>query len=171
MKRHHWILLAGLVVLAIVLFASLMILTAAPSIAPTRPSPANLDDATMRVASQLYCPVCPNTPLDVCDTPACQQWRGVIRDKLAAGQTPDQIKQYFVAEYGQRVLGAPQPEGFNLGIYIIPAVAVILGAGVILFVARRWQRERVAAAAEIGADGASDEYRERVERELHESDR
>ncbi len=171
MKRHHWLLLAGLVILAVVLFAFLLILTAAPSIAPTKPSAANLDDATMRVASQLYCPVCPNTPLDVCETQACQQWRDLIKAKLTAGQTPEQIKQYFVSEYGERVLGAPQPQGFNLGIYIIPVVAVIAGAGIIMFVARQWQRERDAATAQEAPEAPGEEYRDRIESDLHELDR
>ena len=33
------------------------------------------DDEVNAIARQLYCPVCENTPLDVCPTDACKEWR------------------------------------------------------------------------------------------------
>ncbi len=167
MKRHHWLLLSGLVTLAVVLFAFLMIVTAPPAIAPTKPAAETLDDATMNVARRLYCPVCPGTPLDVCETQACQQWRDLIRQKLAAGQTPEQIQQYFVAAYGERVLGAPRPQGFNLGIYLAPLAAILAGAVILYLALRSWMKTRVTTAPAQ----APNEYRERIERELKESER
>jgi cytochrome c-type biogenesis protein CcmH len=62
------------------------------------------DNDVLRVAKRLYCPVCPNTPLDVCETKACQDWRAQIRDQLAQGWTDQQIIDYFVTQYGQRAL-------------------------------------------------------------------
>src|SRR5512139_4190734 len=62
------------------------------------------DNDVNRVAKQLYCPVCPNTPLDVCETKACQDWRAQIRDQLSKGWTDQQVIDYFVAQYGERVL-------------------------------------------------------------------
>ncbi len=167
MKRHHWLLLFGLVVLGLILFGLLMIITASPSIAPTKPAAENLDEETLRVAQNLYCPVCPNTPLDVCETPACQQWRALIREKLAAGDTPEQIEQYFVSQYGDRVLGAPRPQGFNLGVYIAPVAALGMGALILYWFARRWMGQRQAEPAHASTE-TPDEYRERIERELKE---
>ena len=43
------------------------------------------DNEVNAIASKLYCPVCPNTPLDVCETQACADWRAQIRDQLTAG--------------------------------------------------------------------------------------
>jgi cytochrome c-type biogenesis protein CcmH len=166
MKRHHWLLLLGLIVLGLVLFAVLLIVTAPPAIAPTKAPAANLDAETIRVAQKLYCPVCPGVPLDVCETQACQQWRALIREKLAAGETPEQIEQYFVSQYGERVLGAPRPEGFNLTVYLAPLVAILFGALILYFAARRWMRTRVAAPSVP----APDEYRDRIERELRDSE-
>ncbi len=167
MKRHHWLLLFGLVALAVLLFGLLLIVTAPAAIAPTKPAAVNLDDATLSVARNLYCPVCPGTPLDVCDTAACQQWRDLIRQKLAAGQTPAQIEQFFVAAYGERVLGAPKPEGLNLAIYVAPIIAILAGGFILYFAIRSWMKTRVTRAPAA----TPDEYRERVERELKESER
>lgn len=165
MKRHHWLLIIGLVVLALILFGVLLVVTAPSAIAPTRPAASNLDDQTMRVASSLYCPVCPGVPLDVCETQACQQWRALIREKLAAGQTADQIQQYFIAEYGERVLGAPTPQGFNLAIYIAPIGAVLIGFALLFVAARHWM-----AKTSSPVPTPAGEYRERIERELRETE-
>lgn len=166
MKRYHWLLILGLVLVALILFALLLILTAPSAIAPTKPPATNLDDETMRVAQGLYCPVCPGVPLDVCETQACQQWRALIREKLAAGETSAQIEQYFVSQYGERVLGAPAPQGFNLTIYVLPIIAILAGMILIIFTARRWMASR--ATAESPA--APSAYRERIERELKETE-
>ena len=62
------------------------------------------DDQVNAIAKQMFCPVCENTPLDVCPTQACAQWRELIRQKLAAGWSDQEIKDYFVEQYGARVL-------------------------------------------------------------------
>ena len=65
------------------------------------------DDDVNRVAKQLYCPVCPNTPLDVCTTTACKDWRAQIRQQLGQGWSDRQVIDYFKAQYGERVLAEP----------------------------------------------------------------
>src|SRR5829696_5530567 len=69
--------------------------------------PTPTDDEVNRIAKQLYCPVCESTPLDVCPTEACRQWRDLIRTMLAEGKSEAEIKQYFVEHYGDRVLNEP----------------------------------------------------------------
>src|SRR5512145_724720 len=83
------------------------------------------DDEVNRIAKQLYCPVCESTPLDVCPTEACRQWRDLIRTMLAEGKSEEEIKQYFVAQYGIRVLAEPPN---RLATYLIPTIAILLGA-------------------------------------------
>ena len=88
------------------------------------------DDEVNRIAKQLYCPVCPNTPLDVCETKACQDWRAQIRDQLAQGWSEEQIIGYFVDQYGERVLAEPRRGGFTSLVWILPIIAVALGVTV-----------------------------------------
>jgi cytochrome c-type biogenesis protein CcmH len=80
------------------------------------------DDDVLAIAKKLYCPVCPNTPLDVCETQACQDWRAQIRDQLSAGWTEDQIIDYFVNQYGERVLAEPQRSGFTSLVWLLPVL-------------------------------------------------
>ncbi len=66
---------------------------------PVAAAPVN-EDTVQKIAAQLRCVVCQS--LSVADSPSetAQQMRGVIRDRLAAGETPEQIKAYFVDKYG-----------------------------------------------------------------------
>ena len=86
------------------------------------------DDDVNAIASQLYCPVCENVPLDVCGTQACAQWRALIREKLVEGWSEDQIKEYFSAQYGDRVLAEPPARGLNWLVYVIPPLVFVAGA-------------------------------------------
>ena len=95
--------------------------------------PTPTDDEVNRIAKQLFCPVCESTPLDVCPTEACRQWRDLIRTMLADGKSEAEIKQYFVAQYGDRVLAEPPN---RLVSYLVPAVAILLG---IILLARGFQ--------------------------------
>ena len=83
----------------------LLVLAISGNVLAQDPEPS--DDEVNAIAKQLYCPVCENIPLDVCPTQACEQWRATIRDKLAIGWNEQQIKNYFVDQYGDRVLATP----------------------------------------------------------------
>ena len=107
--------------------------------------PPTTDDVN-RIARQLYCPVCPNTPLDVCETKACQDWRAQINDQLAAGWTDDQVIEYFVAQYGERVLAEPRRSGFTSFVWVLPVLALLIGLVAVAQVLRSWQARRSALA-------------------------
>ncbi len=126
------------------------------------------DDEVNAIARQLYCPVCENTPLDVCSTEACRQWREVIREKLEQGWTEEEIKQYFIDYYGARVVAEPPREGFNWLAYIVPPALILLGVGILIRVVIVWKQaaaEEQQLAAEAEPD-EEDEYIRRLEEEL-----
>ena len=127
------------------------------------------DDDVNAIAKQLFCPVCENIPLDVCPTQACEQWRGVIRDMLEEGHTEQEIKDYFVAQYGDRVLGVPPASGINWVVYIFPPLAFVIGV-VILFVAiRRWKVDPTETTEPgLPPELEDDPYIARLEEELRQ---
>ncbi|HAA04672.1 MAG TPA: hypothetical protein DCE18_15100 [Syntrophobacteraceae bacterium] len=135
--------------------------------------PTPSDDDVNRVAKQLFCPVCENTPLDVCPTQACAQWRALIREKLAAGWTEAQIKQYFVDQYGARVLSEPPRTGLNWLVYIVPPILFVVG---VIILIRTFMPSKEPAGAEappastdempLPPASSSDEYVARMEDEL-----
>lgn len=134
---------------------------------PARAQGPNLDDEVNRIGKGLYCPVCPNTPLDQCNTEACVRWRAQIKEMLIAGKSEQQIRDYFVSQYGERVLGAPPAEGFNWLAYILPFVGVILGAIIAWFTLRNRLARRGASSPE--AMPVPSEYADRIEQELKEN--
>lgn len=129
-------------------------------------APAPSDDEVNRVASQLYCPICENVPLDICPIEACQQWRDLIREQLAEGWTEDDIKAYFVAQYGDRVLGEPPRRGLNWILYAAPPIVILLGFA--LFVIRI---KRPAQQPLQGEMKTEDPFLKQVEQDLSELDR
>jgi cytochrome c-type biogenesis protein CcmH len=157
MKRILWLTL-----LALALSAVLAGTAAAQDPAPT-------DDEVNAIARELYCPVCENTPLDVCPTLACQQWRQIIREKLAEGWTEQEIKQYFVDYYGARVLAEPPRQGFFWLIYIVPPVVILAGAFILARSLRSWKRPAAPAPA-ASPPPVDDEYLSRLEEELRKQD-
>jgi len=66
------------------------------------------------------------------------------------GKSADEIIQAFVAKYGEDVLMAPKPEGFNLAGYVVPGIAILTGGALMTVLIRR----RLVARAE-GAGAAS----------------
>jgi cytochrome c-type biogenesis protein CcmH len=131
------------------------------------------DDQVNAIAKQLYCPVCENIPLDVCPTTACAQWRELIRQKLADGWTEQQIKDYFVQQYGARVLGTPPPKGINWLVYLVPPVAILAGAYVLYHAFSAWKRpiqkdnlQPTTTEPPAETDPSQDEYIHRLEEEV-----
>lgn len=127
------------------------------------PTPVT-DDQVNEVARGLYCPVCENISLEVCSTTACAQWRDLIREKLGEGWTADQIDEYFVTQYGDRVLAEPPRRGLNWLIYVLPPV-VILTAIVLLI--RSMQKMNKVRPTETN-ETVTEEYLAGVEAELQQ---
>lgn len=135
------------------------------------------DDQVNAVAEQLFCPVCENTPLDVCETQACKQWRELIRLKLSEGWTETEIKDYFVANYGARVLDEPPLAGFHLLAYIVPPIIILIGVIVLFRAFKQWQvddededTDKITETKSKSTDDADDEYIARLEAEMRKRD-
>lgn len=133
-----------------------------------KPTPS--DDEVNRIAHQLYCPVCENTPLDVCPTEACRQWRDLIRQQLSQGWSEDRIKQYFVDQYGARVLAEPPRTGLNWLVYVLPPLIILAGAVLLLRAMRSWTRPAPNAQPTEKETVPKDEYVARLEEELKKRD-
>lgn len=159
--------------ISILFITTLFLLAFSSLVSAQSPNPTPSDDEVNAIARELYCPVCESTPLDVCPTQACAQWRDLIRLKLSEGWTKDQIKQYFVDQYGARVLSAPPAEGFSVLIYIVPPIFLAMGI-FIVYRAFRSMSKPVAVAEKADDNenkpAAGDDYLRRIEEELKKRD-
>ena len=66
------------------------------------------------------------------------QMRGVVRERLRAGQSPEQVKAYFVSRYGEWILLEPTMKGLNVLLYLLPVVLVIGGLALVVYLVKRW---------------------------------
>jgi cytochrome c-type biogenesis protein CcmH len=101
---------------------------------------ADADRTAHEIAQALRCPVCQN--VSVADSPSApaEQMRDLIRKKIAAGETRDQIVAYFVDRYGEDVLLVPPREGIFHALWGGPAAFAAAGAAVVAGTLRRWTR-------------------------------
>ena len=133
------------------------------------------------VANELMSPACPGRTLVNCTSGQSEQWREVIRQKLAKGETKEQIIQYFVAMRGEEILAAPPKQGFALTAWLLPLFVIVNGVGLIIVLTYRWAHKRpVAEVSALPNSDATlpdtppraspppDAYRERLRSELEE---
>ena len=97
-----------------------------------------LEAQTTAVASTLRCPVCQGESLQDSPSDLARQMRDVVRDKLRAGETPDEVRAYFVSRYGEWILLEPTMKGLNILLYVIPGLLVVGGLVLVAFLVRRW---------------------------------
>ncbi|MGH7483649.1 MAG: cytochrome c-type biogenesis protein [Longimicrobiales bacterium] len=148
------------VLLAGTLLAAAVAGGALPALAQTTATDAELEAKTRQVASELRCPTCQGLSIEDSPSELARQMRATVREQLAAGRTPEQVKAYFVRGYGEWILLKPEPTGFNLFVYLLPPLALLGGLAVIAFTVRRWmQRPAPDLGAEVDAAGSADSHR------------
>jgi cytochrome c-type biogenesis protein CcmH len=125
------------------------------------------DDEVNAIAKELYCPVCENIPLDVCPTQACAEWRELIRLKLSEGWNADQIKDYFAEQYGTRVLATPPARGFNILIFIIPAIGILAGIFILIKAFKSFQKFEDTEEVFLSENQLEDKYINQLEKEIN----
>jgi cytochrome c-type biogenesis protein CcmH len=141
-------------------------LLAAASVACSKPE-ATVEQRAQRLDKQIICPVCPGETLDQSNVQIAKDMRVLIRERLAAGESESEIKQYFVERYGTRILAEPPTSGVSLAVWIIPPVMMLGGAAALYFVVREMRRRRrdqgTAQAGVVAADGADPSLRPYLE--------
>jgi cytochrome c-type biogenesis protein CcmH len=114
-----------------------------PANTDPRPAPQTnqaLEARVREVSSQLRCVVCQGLSIEDSPSELAQEMKAVVREQLAAGKSPEEVKLYFVEKYGEWILLQPKAEGFNLVVYLLPVVFVLGGIAFVVFAVRRWTR-------------------------------
>ena len=133
---------------------------------------ADNDAAIQALEKQIHCTCGCNLDVYTCRTTdfTCTVSPALHQHVLAlAGQglSGPEIIDQFVREHGVAILMAPPKRGFNLLGYLLPPVATIIAAGVLMVVLRRWTVRPASGRAQPAADpGATPEELERLRREL-----
>jgi cytochrome c-type biogenesis protein CcmH len=92
------------------------------------------------------------------------QMRAIVRERLARGETPEQVTRYFVDKYGEWILLSPRRRGFTLLVWIAPGVAVAVGLVLVAVLLRRWTRR--AGGSRVPPPAVEHAMSERIRREM-----
>ena len=137
-----------------------------PANAPQQ-SPAWDEAQAQAIDRSIMCPVCPAETIDQAQVPIARQMRQVVRQKLAAGESPEEILEFFAQRYGRDIVAFPPKSGVNLVAWLFPVVGIgaLLGAGVMVLRAMSGRRATAPAPA-LTADAGLQPYLARVDQEL-----
>ena len=129
----------------------------------------NVSDAELvrDIEDHLIAPCCWTQPISQHESGIAEQMREEVRTMVAAGKSRDEILDYFVAQYGERILAAPRAEGFNLLVYILPWVALIAGAWILWVLIKKL---RAPIPEQSSVDSPDSRYASIIEKELKEFD-
>jgi cytochrome c-type biogenesis protein CcmH len=127
-----------------------------------------LEDRARKLSLGIRCLVCQNQSIDDSNAELAQDLRVLVRERLVAGDSDQQVTDYLVDRYGPFVLLEPPTTGSTYLLWYGPAGLLAIG-GVALMVAA-WRRRRPEAAEPLTAeeqarvkallDGAADEGKE-----------
>ncbi len=122
-----------------------------------------LDQATLRIADVMRCPVCQGMSIEASPSPMAVAMKEQVRELLSMGYTAEQVWGYFEGSYGEFVRLEPKREGLNWLVWLVPPAGILLGA--LLVVA--FQRSQRGAEAEAPAQPSEplDRFLEEVRRE------
>jgi cytochrome c-type biogenesis protein CcmH len=152
--RCSWLTALGVTGLITVCFVPLVLGT----------TPSDQEAYVREIAAQLRCPVCQG--LSVADSPSelANEMRTLVRDQLQQGKTSAEVLDYFAQRYGEWILLAPPKRGFNLVIWVLPFVLLLIGVAAVYLGVRRWVR--TPTAGESPPTQSDSPYAERLQREL-----
>lgn len=117
--------------------------------------------------SEFKCPVCRSQSIRQSRSFMAEDMKRRVRELIVQGRSDDEIREYFIARYGEWILLTPPKRGFSLAAYVLPFVAVVAGAAMLVFAARRWRGQ---GGRRITPEPPPAPYLERLDKELEETE-
>lgn len=135
----------------------------APAAVPTH---AEVEQQAAELFGKVMSPFCPGRTIANCPSPQAADLQIAIKDKLANGESPDEIEAELYTTFGDDIRAIPRARGFNLLAWAVPVL--FFGLGVVVLV--RWLRGLAPAAPAVADQGTvtQGELDERLKRELTE---
>ena len=121
-----------------------------------------LEERARRLSAGLRCMVCQNQSIDDSDAELARDLRVLVRERLAAGESDEQVIDYVVSRYGEFVLLQPRFSLRNAALWATPALLLAIGGG---FLIMRGLRRKKEAPTALTA-----EEEKRLERLLKDAD-
>ncbi len=127
-----------------------------PAAEPPRAQPLaddpELEARVLRLADELRCLVCQNETIAASNAELAVDLRRQIRQKLAAGESEQQIRDYMVERYGEFVLYRPPLHAGTLLLWVGPFVLLLVAGGVLAHHVRRHRPQGTAPLSPAEAE-------------------
>jgi len=111
-------------------------------------SDAALEARARVLSKELRCMVCQNQSIDDSQAPLARDLRVLVRERLQAGESDQQVISFLVARYGEFVLLRPRLSWHTALLWFGPAAALLMGACGLFVLARRGRADSERATAE-----------------------
>lgn len=105
-----------------------------------------LENRARAISKQLRCLVCQNQSIDDSDAPLARDLRIVVRERLTAGASDDEVIRFVADRYGDFVLLSPPFKAATYALWLGPAAIFLIGAAAVALFLRR-RRATVAGKA------------------------
>lgn len=153
--------------MALVITAALTLILAGCAHSSGLVASEELETVAQGIDKSLMCPVCPSETLDQSQVEIANQMRVMVRDQLAQGYSRDEILQFFVDRYGLWILAEPPKSGFNLLVWAVPPVALVIGGGILAMTVRAMRLGQSRNAQEtLSATAGLEPYLSAVDQEI-----
>lgn len=101
-----------------------------------------LDDPALEararaLSAELRCMVCQNQSIDDSDAPLAHDLRVLLRERIVAGDTDEQVMDFLVERYGEFILLKPRFSARTALLWAAPVVLLVVGGVVAFGVMRR----------------------------------
>ena len=98
-----------------------------------------LEARARSLSKELRCMVCQNQSIDDSDAPLARDLRILVRERLQAGDSDQQVIDFLVARYGEFVLLKPRFSPHTALLWLGPATLLVIGGFGLFVLARRYQ--------------------------------
>jgi cytochrome c-type biogenesis protein CcmH len=146
-----------------ILIAALSLVSSAFAVEPDEVLPdPTLETRARALSKTLRCMVCQNQSIDDSNAPLARDLRLLLRERIKAGNSDDEVRDFLVSRYGEFVLLEPRLNEHTFILWALPALGLVIGGIALLLALRRGKG--------IAAKPLSAEEKQRLKRLLEGSD-
>ena len=88
---------------------------------------ARQEAQALALMDSIRCVVCQGQPISGSNADLAGDMRRTIRERIAAGETPDQVRDWLIGRYGDWVSFKPQAKPETAPLWLIPIMALLAG--------------------------------------------
>ena len=89
-------------------------------------SDPTLEERARNISKDLRCLVCQNESIDDSNASLAKDLRILVRERLVAGDSDDEVLNFIVDRYGEFALLNPRSDGFNLILWLSGPLMLII---------------------------------------------